>query len=122
MMKELPLVEENLSDEELSEVFICKIEDIIMTLLQSYVKEIAKVNRRKSDLAKTLAARLTVFADFAKETPSNISKLKEFLATIVVLVNPGEATAQELTIAVEAIESLTEEGHTLVEKRSPVPF
>ena len=38
------------------------------------------------------------------------------IVEIVALVNPGEATAQELTIAVEAIENLTEEGHTLVEE------
>lgn len=99
------------SVEELSEVYAGKVEDIILTLLRSHTKEAVKVTKRKSDLAKALAARLVVFFEFAKEHTSTISNLQVAIDATIALVFPDLATAQDLTKALALLENLRGEEH-----------
>ena len=101
------ILSQGLSPEEILEIFISKTETAIIDLLARYVKQL-KSSNRKSDLQKSIIARLNTYSKAA----ASGQDFKVVHATArygILFVDPTSAPAKELADARDAFEMIIQE-------------
>ena len=111
------------SSEEFVLLLIAKIDAIIMTLLQAYVKDKSGNGKmaRDGSLTTAFANRLRVYTEFAALETSPIIQCLDVLKSVLVLVDPKRAKVHDFVVAAELMDNDKDDiNNPLLRERSSI--